>query len=74
MLLRCDVVARSLDCSVTHPHSNSFNPFEKKKQKSELRAFDNHFVQEGVYSEHSSWIAGSLQPLLQVLDFIATWN
>lgn len=54
MLLHCDMLARSLDCFVTHPHNNSFDPLEEIKQKSELKAFDNHFVQKGAYGEHSS--------------------
>lgn len=57
MLLHCDMLARSLDCFVTHPHNNSFDPLEEIKQKSELKAFDilyNHFVKKGAYGEHSS--------------------
>lgn len=49
---------------------------EKIKQKSELEVFDNHFVQKGVRSGHSSWIAGLLQPSLQVLGiyFHLKWH
>lgn len=54
MLLHYDMLARSLDCFVTHPHNNSFDPLEEIMQKSELKAFDNHFVQKGAYGEHSS--------------------